>query len=256
MVNSRLLMSVVTATASIFVMPVTSWVDGLPNFAFSTTNPALAGFPEQTTLNFSYVPPTRGMPRRTQGTGTRGCDRSQVALQLLVPSDHTAQTSSGHPTFFWYISELPKEPVEFALVESGVAQPIFVKQLQLNKAGIVQLEMPKNLPELVPNREYRWSVSLICNAMGRSNDSFAQGWIKRVPVTPLLEQQLAAAKSDRDRASVYAKTGLWYDALGAIATAQASNSTDLSIREDFLSLLAQAGLKEVAVQEHQRLARH
>ena len=264
MLNSRLLMNVVTATASVFVMPVTSWVDGIPNLTFSTTNPALASFPKPTQSNFSYVPPIRGMPRRTQGTGTRGCEHSQVALQLLVPNDHTAETSSGHPTFFWYISELPKEPVEFALVESGVAQPIFVKQLQLNKTGIVQLEMPKNLPELLPNREYRWSVSLICNALRHSNDSFAQGWIKRVPVTPLLEQQLAAAKSDRDspaetlreRASVYAKAGLWYDALGAIATAQATNSSDPSIREDFLSLLAQVGLKEVALQEQQRLARH
>lgn len=255
MVTSRLLISLVTASASMFLMPVTSWVDGLPNLTF--LSPALADFPTQTNLNFSYVPPTRGMPRRTQGTGTRGCDQSQpVALKLLVPNDHTAQTLSGHPTFFWYVSEIPREPIEFALVESGVAQPIFVKQLQLDKAGIVQLEMPKNLPELVPNREYRWSVTLICNANQRSNDSFAQGWIKRVPVTSALEQQLAAAASARDRASVYAKAGLWYDALGAIASAQATNSTDPSIREDFVLLLDQAGLKEVAVQEQQRLARH
>ncbi|HAA28157.1 MAG TPA: hypothetical protein DCE56_11375 [Cyanobacteria bacterium UBA8553] len=254
MVNSHLLRSIVTATASLFLMPVTSWVDGIPSITF--LSPALAGFPGQTTSNFSYVPPARGMPRRTQGTGTRGCDQSQaVAVQLIIPNDHTAQTSSGHPTFFWYVSQVPRDPVEFALVESGVAQPIFVKQLQLNQAGIVQLEMPKNLPELLPNREYRWSVSLICNAKGRSNDSLAQGWINRVPVTPLLEQQLAAAKSDRDRALVYAKAGLWYDAIDAIATAQATNSTDPSIREDFLSLLAQVGLKEVAVQHQQRLAR-
>ncbi len=255
MVTFRLLMSLVTATASMFLIPVTGWVDGLPNFTFSS--PALAGFPEQTNSNFSYIPPTRGMPRRTQGTGTRGCDQSQsVALKLLVPNDHTAQTLSGHPTFFWYVSEVPREPIEFALVESGVAQPIFVKQLQLDKAGIVRLEMPKNLPELIPNRDYRWSVTLICNVNQRSNDSFAQGWIKRVPITSALEQQLSAAASDRDRASVYAKAGLWYDALNAIATAQASNSSDPSIREDFLSLLDQAGLKEVAVQEQQRLARH
>jgi hypothetical protein len=48
---------------------------------------------------------------------------------------------------------------------------------------------------------------------------------------------------------VYAKAGLWYDALNVISTAQASNSTDPSIREDFLLLLEEAGLKEVALQE-------
>ena len=254
MVNSRLLMSVVTATASMFLMPVTSWVDGLPNYTFAS--PAFASFPEQTKSNFKYVPPNRGIPRQTQGTGTRGDDQSEsVALQLLAPNDHTGQTLSGHPTFFWYVSEIPREPVEFSLVESGVAEPIFVQQIQIQKAGIVRMEMPKNLPELVPGKEYRWSVSLIRNDNRRSDDTFAQSWIKPVPETPELKQQLAAAKSDRERASIYAQAGLWYNALNALSTAQAANPTDPSIREDFLSLLAQAGLTEVVVQERQHLAR-
>lgn len=251
MLTSRLLMSVVTASASIFLMPVTSWIDGLPNATFAS--PALASFPEQTqSSNFNYVPPYRGTPRRTQGTGTRGGDESErAALKLLVPSDHTGQTLSGHPTFFWYISEIPEEPVEFALVETGVAQPIFVQQLQLQKAGIVRLEMPQNLPALVPGKEYRWSVTLINNANQRSDDTFAQSWIKRVAETPVLKQKLAAARSDRDRASVYAEAGLWYDALNTLSTPQA----DPSNREAFLSLLEQAGLTDVAQQERQRLAR-
>jgi hypothetical protein len=242
MVSSRLLISAVTTTASLFLMPVTSWLDGLPNFTF--TSSALASSPEPTTQNFSYVPPYRGTPRRTQGTGSRGGDSSNsITLKLLVPSDHTGQTLSGHPTFFWYMSELPTEPMEFSLVESGVAQPIFVQQLKPQKAGIVRMDMPKNLPELVPGKEYRWSVTLIDNANRRTNDTFAQSWIKRVPETPGLQQQLATAKSDRDRASIYAKAGLWYDGLNALLTAQeVANSTDSSIHEEVLSLLARAGL--------------
>lgn len=241
MVSSRLLISAVTATASLFLMPVTSWLDGLPNFTL--TSSALASSPELTIQNFSYVPPYRGTPRRTQGTGSRGGDPSEsIRLKLLVPSDHTGQTRSGHPTFFWYISELPPEPMEFSLVESGVAQPIFVQQLKPKQAGIVRMDMPKNLPELVPGKEYRWSVTLIDNANRRTNDTFAQSWIKRVPETPGLQQQLATAKSDRDRASIYAKAGLWYDALNALWTAQSANSTGSSIHEELLSLLARAGL--------------
>src|ERR671932_105344 len=222
MVNSRLLMSVVTVTASLFLMPVTRWVDGLPIHAFA--NPALASFPEQSQSNFNYVPPYRGTPRRTQGAGTRGDEPSEgVTLKLLVPNDHTGQTLSGHPTFFWYVSEMPEELVEFSLVESGVAQPIFVQQLQLQKAGIIRMEIPKNLPELVPGKEYRWSVTLVRNANRRSNDTFAQSWIKRLPETPELAQQLAAAKSDRERASIYAKAGLCFDALKALSISQAAN---------------------------------
>jgi hypothetical protein len=146
--------------------------------------------------------------------------------------------------------------LEFALVESGVAEPIFVKQLQLQKAGIVQLEMPKNLPELVPGKEYRWSVTLICNADRRSNDTFAQSWIKRVPSTPALEQQLATATTERDRALAYAEAGLWYDAIDTLIAAQASYSTNSSIREDFLVLLEQAGVTGIPMQAQQRLAKY
>jgi hypothetical protein len=247
MVSTRVLISVITATASISLMPLTSWLNVFPNQTFAGS--ALASFPEQTKSTFKYIPPERGTPRRTQGTGTRGGDESEsVALKLLVPHDHTGQTLSGHPTFFWYVSEVPTEPVEFALVESGVAQPIFVQQLQLYKAGIVRLEMPKNLPELIPGKEYRWSVSLINNTERRSHDTFAQSWIKRVPETPALKQQLATATTVRDRASVYAEAGLWYDALNAL-------STTPSVREDFLLLLDRFGLQQVADQERQRLAR-
>jgi len=254
MVNSRLLISVVTATASIVLMPVTNWLDGSLNLL---TSPALA-IPTQTqSKNFSYVPPQRGMPRRTQGAGSRGCTESQaVELALLVPNDHTAETLSGHPTFSWYVSTLPSEPLEFALVESGVAEPIFVKQLQLQKAGIVQLEMPKNLPELVPGKEYRWSVTLICNAERRSNDTFAQSWIKRVPRPPALEQQLGTATTERDRALAYAEAGLWYDAIDTLIAAQTSYSTNSSIREDFLALLEQAGVPGIPMQAQQRLAKY
>ena len=255
MINTRLLMSVVTATASLFLIPGSRWVDGSPLHVLSS--PALASFAEHPGTKFKYVPPYRGTPRRTQGAGTRGDDESkEVTLKLLVPNDHTGQTLSSHPTFFWYVSEIPEEPVEFALVESGVAQPIFVEQLQLEKAGIIRMEMPKNLPELVPGKEYRWTVSLVSNANRRSNDTFAQSWIKRVAETPALKQQLAKAKSARDRASIYAQAGLWYDAVNVLLNAQSTNPTNGSIREAFLSLLDGAGLTEVATQERQRLAKY
>lgn len=248
MANSRIFKTVVTAAASLFLMPVANLVSSFPNQGFAS--PAFASTPKpvKTSSQQSYVPPHRGTPRRTQGTGSRGCTQSQpVALSLLIPSDHTAQTVSGHPTFFWYVSAKPAVPVEIALVEPGVAKPIFVQQMQLPKAGVNSFAMPKKLPELGLGKEYRWSVTLICNTNRRSNDTFAQGWIKRVPETPELKQQLSAANIPADRASVYARAGLWYNALNTL-------SADLSTRENFLALLDQVGLREVVLQERQNLA--
>ena len=247
MVAPRILMTAVRVAAStLFLMPATSFLDSSLDSAFAS--PAKPGVTQQTKSKFSYVPPNRGTPRRTQATGSRGCtEAAPVKLALLVPNDHTAQTSLGHPTFFWNISEKPEQPLEFALVESGIAKPIFVQQVQVENAGIAKLEMPSNLPELVPGKEYRWSVTLICNKNRRSNDTFVQSWIKRVARSPQVEEKLTAATSDRDRASVYAEAGLWFDALNAIS----SNSS----KDEFMLLLDQVGLSEVAVQDRQTVAR-
>lgn len=220
--------------------------------------PALAGPPPKARPKFRYNPPNRGAPRSTQATISRGCTQSASAqsnsatpapLTLLAPNDHDGLTTSGHPTFFWHIST-PVSMV-FALTEPGVAQPILEQQIQPQQAGVVQLKMPKDSPELSPGREYRWSVTLICNPDRPSANPFIQSWIKRIPAKPELTQQLAAATSDHERALIYAETGFWYDALEAISTAQTANPVDPSILEDRLTLLDQAGLRQVVAQERQ-----
>jgi hypothetical protein len=115
--------------------------------------------------------------------------------------------------------------------------------------------MPNNLPELLVGKEYRWSVTLLCNRDRPSANPFIQTWIERIPTTPSLTQQLAAASSDRDRASIYAQAGLWYDALAAISAAHTANPKDISILEERLLLLDSVGLARVAAQERQSLAR-
>jgi len=218
--------------------------------------PALAGTPAKASSKFRYVPPKRGRPKNTQAAGSRGCgasSQSQPILTLLVPRDHDGLTVSGHPTFFWHVSA--PVPMAFALTEQGMAQPLLEQQIQPREAGIVQLAMPKDLPELVQGRKYRWSVTLTCNPDRPSANPFVQSWLERVPISSKLALQLATTASEREHALTYAQGGLWYDALEAISTAYSVNFKDHSILEERLSLLEQAGLTEVATQERQHLAR-
>lgn len=206
-------------------------------------SPALASNQIKTKPKFRYVPPTRRPPKSTQATGSRGCVQSQsqpITLTLLAPKDRDGLTISGHPTFFWNISA--PAAMAFTLTVPGVAQPLFEQQIRPEAAGIVQLKMPQNLPELLPGREYRWSVSLICNPERPSANPFVQNWIKRVSATSQLRQKIAATPSERDRAKIYTEAGLWYDALAAISTAYKNNPKDTSLLEDRLSLLEQLGL--------------
>lgn len=251
----------------------TSIVADLPaNAASNSTNipPVEKKFiiSQATGSRVRFVPPVAKNPRRSQGAGSRGCAASLPVdlVTLLIPSkDYIGQTTSGHPTFFWNLSQSISVPIKFTLVESGVAEPLFEKQIDSPQAGIMQLKFPKDRPELTAGRIYGWSVTLICNARRPSANPYYYSWIERVPTTPALEQQLAAITSNSnspaqrqssgnassDRASIYAQAGLWYDALGILSNAQTANPNEPSVQKDLFSLLDQVGLTHVVQQQQQ-----
>ncbi|MBE9129074.1 MULTISPECIES: DUF928 domain-containing protein [unclassified Coleofasciculus] len=213
-----------------------------------------------------YFPPLNPNPRRTQGSGARGCEKSLPGdlVTLLIPSkDYAGQTLSGHPTFSWYLSQPISVPLQFTLVELGVPQPLFEKQIDSPQVGMMQIELPKDKPELLTGRVYKWSISLVCNSKRPSANPLFISWIERISPTPELEQQLAAVTSNnnpadrtlRNRAWVYAQWGLWYDAIHALSEAKTANPNEMSINDEFFSLLEQVGLTHVAEQEQQSFAK-
>lgn len=80
--------------------------------------------------------------------------------------------------------------MQFTLVEPGVSRPLLVKSFKADKTGLVQLELPENAPELQPKRQYRWTVSLICNAQRPSENVYAMSWIERVTATAKQSRRL------------------------------------------------------------------
>ncbi len=258
----------VSAAISILFMPLIGAID--TRFSQDLPQPLVeVGFVSPAraetapTDDLDYEPPNRGMPKTTQGTGSRGCTLSEpVTVTLLVPNDHTGQTISGRPTFFWHVSGSTSVPVEFALVEPGVTKPLFVQRMQVEKRGIMQVQLPQDAPELVSGRKYRWSVSLLCNPNRPSSNVFVQSWIERVAAKPELTQKLLNAQSELERARIYAASGLWYDALTGVSAADNANPSDMpsgtlrdrAISQARLSLLRQVGLNQVVVQERQNLA--
>lgn len=249
---NRRLSTLALATASIVSLQLVSSVTPLAfffsrSFNISFIAPALANTPQ-------YVPPaSRGTPKRTTGGGARGgCLKSiPVSITLLVPNDHVGQTALERPSFSWYVSNPTSVsvPMQFALVEPGVARPLLVKSLKAGKTGLEQLEIPQNAPKLQSGHQYRWTVSVICNTQRPSENLYVMGWVKRVTATANQAKAIALAGSDNERALVYARTGLWYDALTAMSRAYQANPQNRSAFESFVSLLDEVGLTQVAIQE-------
>ncbi len=222
--------------------------------------PAVAQTQKRARSVLTYVPPNRGTPTRgIRGAGSRGCslplassglDAGKLGqVTLLVPGDHVGQTTASHPSFFWHMSVAPSVPMEFSLVQPGVAKPLLVKQISVTKPGVVELALPSDQPGLEVGKRYRWSVALVCNADRRSNDVFAQSWIERVATDGLGQQVVNATPTQQIEA--YAKAGLWYDALRIAAMANATSSVSVGLDGEFQALLEQGGLPEIVAQLQQ-----
>ena len=202
-------------------------------------------------INKGYVPPpNRGRAQRTEAGGSRGCDKNYVALNLLVPSDHIATTTSGHPTFLWYVSATPSVPMQFTLVEQNGSKSILETQVQVKSPGIVKLQLPLNTTDLAIGKQYRWTVSLVCNEKRPSSNILAQAVIERVAKTFTLKRDLKATTDERVHARIYAQSGIWYDAIASSYHAFNPNEQERlnANAKYFLDLLNSIGLTDIAAQ--------
>ena len=114
------------------------------------------------------------------------------------------------------------------------------------------MELPQEIPQFVEGKEYRWTVSIVCDENNPSENIYARSWVKRVSITPSLKQKLAVATQERERAAVYAQNGVWYDASATIYKASQKAPRDHSTSEYLTKLLQQVGLSNIAIQEQRR----
>lgn len=201
-----------------------------------------------------YIAPvgTTSTTSRTKGAGSRGCEgASDTNLQLLVPEDHIPLTVSEHPTFFWYVSDTSL-PVRFTLVEPGVAEPIVDRSFKVKRPGIVQFRLSSDIPGLVLGREYRWTVSLVCNKERPSENTYAYSSIMRVVVTPELARMLATSQEVQKRSLAYAQSGIWYDALLTSYMNYRDNPQGKVASWYFARLLTQIGMPTVSQRQLQQ----
>jgi len=80
-------------------------------------------------------------------------------------------------------------------------------------------------------QEYVWTVVARCPSAG---EIYARASLRRVELTSELEKALSVARSNQDRARIFAQQGLWHDALAA---------GDVS--DYFWRLLAEIGVRKL-----------
>jgi hypothetical protein len=160
--------------------------------------------------------PTNSKPIRTRTTTTGirgGCASNTLPLLALAPQTKIGQTTQSHPTVHWYVPDEEPVPMVFVLEEldsEGNPEQRWQASLQ-SQSGIMSFSFPQSEAALEPGRVYRWQAVLLCNPNSPSTAIIAASEIEMVAV-PELQSELDTADRSQ-RADLYKKYGIWYDAL-------------------------------------------
>jgi Domain of Unknown Function (DUF928) len=167
-------------------------------------------------------------PPSARSSGSRGC-ATEFASQpttvpgiiLLVPDRKVSKTISPRPTFAWFVRDASNRPIEFRLYESRNNDFKLLKEIKgenfKTRPGIMVLS-PQDIPELSPQKRYRWQVEIICNPSRPSSNIFAEAEIQVVPISPELKNQIDSTSDPLKQAQLYAGANLWYDSLARVLT--------------------------------------
>jgi hypothetical protein len=199
----------------------------------------------------SFNPPNRGTPGSAASGGSRGCgwQPGQKLLAPLVPSDAMAFTVSAYPTFFWYVPEQSSlddnssngSTLRFVLIDEN-QNIVYQKKLSAPSAGIMRHKLsPEDAAPLAENKQYHWLVTMVCDSEDPSADPLIDGWVERIEIGEELQAELDNA-TESDRPSIYAREGIWHEALSGLVQLRQNNPEDETILSRWSEFLRSVSL--------------
>ena len=198
----------------------------------------------------TFEPPKGDKPQQTVGGASRGeqCPISQgtnLPITPLIPATSKALTVKSHPTLMVYLPKTSAKKAYFAIKDENEDYDYQTILPVGNGGGIVSLTLPKDAPDLSVDREYQWSLILMCDGKLRPDSPVATGNIKRITADSYMTQILPEADL-WESAVIYGKAGIWYDAAATLAQLKTSQPNDDEISVNWENLLATVGLETVA----------
>ena len=202
----------------------------------------------------TFDPPKGDKPQQTIGGASRGdqCPLDSQAIDLpitpLIPTATQALTVQSHPTLLVYLPQTSAKKAYFAVRDENEDYDYQTILPVSDSAGIVSLTLPKDAPDLSVDKEYQWSLILMCDGKLRPDSPVATGSIKRVASTPYMAQKLPGGNL-LESAAIFGEAGIWYDTVAALAQLKTARPNDDFISNNWQNLLATAGLEKVAKAE-------
>ncbi|MUG95834.1 DUF928 domain-containing protein [Scytonema sp. UIC 10036] len=209
----------------------------------------IAGKFQNWQISQNFVPPNRKAPSTTAGGGSRGdfCNLgSKETLTPLIPPNKLGLTFAERPTFYWFVPQIPVQNAHFSLLdEKGI---VYSTTFRLpNQPGIVGFTLPAKAPSLKVGKQYRWYMAIACSSEETEKEASVDGWVERIQPTRALSKQLAST-NPKQLSQVYAKAGIWHEALHTLVQQRLINPSDRTVMANWQVFLESVGLKNLVPQ--------
>lgn len=188
---------------------------------------------------------------RNERAGCRGAALADGAdgLRALVPPTGYGLTVTEAPTLFFYVPQTVELPIEFTLLDE---QGNILYQISFTlpkQAGIVPIDLSAltNEVTLEVGHLYYWFFAIVTDPDDRSGDHLVSGWIERAESDPTLVADLDARQA-WELSRRYAQSGIWYDALTAIAALRHTDPANSEYVAQWQDLLESIGFAYLADQ--------
>lgn len=197
----------------------------------SSSSPSPSSSPQPSRPRPSNPRPTRGL------NPDRSCKRTSKPLTALIPKDTPGLTTSGQPTFWFYVPYTTEEirSVEFSLLTEDDKKLIYGAKFKLPQTpGIISISLPSQY-SIEEGRYYHWYLEIYCQQNTSSKPSLdVNGWIERVPLTPDRQRQIEAATPD-----------IWYDSLTFLGNRRLTSPQDEKLKDEWRNLLRSVGWEDL-----------
>ncbi|MGL5940312.1 MAG: DUF928 domain-containing protein [Waterburya sp.] len=195
--------------------------------------------------------PEREIPQRTTPGGSRSnaqcfLNTEQASLTPLIPSSDFGLTLASHPTIFVHIPQTSAQKAFFSIKNlNGDFYYQTTISLPERSAGAVGISLSQAAQPLEIDKNYQWSLVLICGQELEPDDPQVVGTIKRVELDSSLAQ---STKLDVSHQSVclLSQQGIWYDLLHHLAELRKAQPKNPIFAEHWEQLLTKVGLEAIA----------
>lgn len=157
------------------------------------------------------IPPNKVKPGGGLDFSRQACTEDTKSLVALVPIDNPVVTTQPYPSFLFYIPDGATNinHGEFSLLSADDKTRIYETSIAFEDApGIIKIDLPPDSQyALEEGKFYHWYFKVFCRDDSETSVTLnIDGWIQRVPPTPMSKEKIEAGSTE-----------IWYDSIVFIA---------------------------------------